>query len=146
MLEEELQDVATALASALGDEAEAFTDLKERMDDYELDREEALDREKEKVDRILERAVEEGKAVDEVLYALRLDWLAGVYVAGTNAYFDDDIYDLTIFDTEFDMFTYDVGHGKGHGHRNGVQGPGNDREQGFVTGRGGIGEINTLKG
>lgn len=146
MLEEELEDVATALASALTDETDAFTDLKERMTDYELDREEALDREKDKVDRILERAIEEGKAVDEVLYALRLDWLAGVYVAGTTAYFDDDIYDLTIFDTEFDMFTYDVGHGKGHGHRNGVQGPGNDREQGFVTGRGGIGEIDTLKG
>jgi hypothetical protein len=96
------------------------------MTDYELDREEALDREKDKVDRILERAIEEGKAVDEVLYALRLDWLAGVYVAGTTAYFDDDIYDLTIFDTEFDMFTYDIGHGKGHGHRNGVQGPGNE--------------------
>lgn len=146
MLEEEIEDVNTALTSALADESDAYSDLEERMNDYHDDRIEALDREAEKVERILERAVEEGKPVDEVLYALRLDWLSGVYVAGTTAYFDSDTYDMTVFDTEFDMFTYDIGHGKGHGHRNGVQGPGNDREQGFVTGRGGIGEIDTLKG
>lgn len=146
MLEEEVEDVATALASALADESDAYSDLEERMNDYHDDRIEALDREAEKVERILERAVEEGKPVDEVLYALRLDWLSGVYVAGTTAYFDTDTYDMTVFDTEFDIFTYDIGHGKGHGHRNGVQGPGNDREQGFVTGRGGIGEITQLKG
>ena len=44
------------------------------------------------------------------------------------------------------MFTYDIGHGKGHGHRNTVQGPGNNRENGFVVGRGGVGEINELNG
>lgn len=77
---------------------------------------------------------------------MRLDWLAGVYTAGTSAYFDTDIYDMTVFDTEFDMFTFDIGQGKGHGHRNGVQGPGNPTEVGFVTGRGGIGNIDQLRG
>lgn len=146
MLEEEKQDILKAKTEALEDAEDAFEDLKERMDDYKQDRIEALNREEEKVIRILERAVEEGKPVDEVLYAMRLDWLAGVYTAGTTAYFDEDIYDLTVFDTEFDMFTFDIGHGKGHGHRNGVQGPGNPTEQGFVTGRGGIGNINELSG
>ena len=146
MLEEEQEDINDAKAEATADANEAFEDLKERMEDYKDDRDEALDREEEKVIRILERAVEEGKPVDEVLYAMRLDWLAGVYTAGQTAYFDDDIYDMTVFDTEFDMFTYDIGHGKGHGHRNGVQGPGNPTEQGFVTGRGGIGNIDQLNG
>jgi len=114
------------------------------MQDYQDDREEALFRELDRVIRALERAVDDSKPVDEVLYAMRLDWLQGVYVSGTTAYYDDEIYDLSVFDTEFDMFTFDIGHGKGHGHRTGTHGPGNDREQGFVVGSGGSGDISEL--
>lgn len=146
MLDEEIQDVTEAKADALADATEAYDDLKERMDDYEEDRKEALVREKEKVIRIINRAVEEGKPADEVLYALRLDWLQGVYVGGTTAVFDSDVYDLTVFDNEYDMFTFDIGRGKGHGHRTDQQGPGNNRTQGFVIGRGGSGDISTLQG
>lgn len=146
MLDEELQDVDKAALSAKQDADDAYADLEERMNTYEADRIESLIREKDKVLRILTRAVAEGKPVDEVLSALRLDWLAGVYVAGDQAYFDGDIYDKTVFDNEYDMFTFDIGRGKGHGHRDTQQGPGNNRTQGFVTGRGGVGDISQLNG
>merc|ERR1711976_614429 len=132
------------MSHALTDAQEAFDDLAERMDTYQADREEALFRELDRVTRALERAVDDYKPVEEVLYAMRLDWLQGVYVAGQTAYFDEDIYDLSVFDTEFDIFTFDIGHGKGHGHRDTAAGPGNDREQGFVIGRGGTGDISEL--
>jgi hypothetical protein len=112
------------------------------------DRLEALDREADRVARTLERAVDDSKPVDEVLYAMRLDWLQGVYVSGTSAIFDKDIYDKQVFDSEFDLFTYDIGHGKGHGHRTGAPAPLNDREQGMVYGAGGDnrGDISQLNG
>ena len=116
------------------------------MNDYLSDRTEALERETTKVLRVIDRAVEEGKDVADVIAALRLDWLQGVYIQGTTATFVDDVYDKTYFDTEFDMFTYDIGVGKGHGHRSGQQGPGNNRGTGFVVGRGGIGDIGVLRG
>lgn len=146
MLDEEIQDVTKAQADAVQDSTDAYADLISRMDDYQADREEALEREWNKVKRIIDRAVEEGKPVDEVLYAMRIDWLQGVYVGGQTATFDDDVYDKTVFDNEFDMFTFDIGKGKGHGHRTDQQGPGNNRDQGFVTGRGGAGDISHLQG
>ena len=144
LLEEERSDIEAAQAHALTDAQEAYDDLLDRMQDYQDDREEALFRELDRVIRALERAVDDSKPVDEVLYAMRLDWLQGVYVSGSTAYYDDEIYDLSVFDTEFDMFTFDIGHGKGHGHRTGTHGPGNDREQGFVVGSGGSGDISQL--
>jgi hypothetical protein len=146
MLEEEVEDVTKAKANSTLDLDDAYDDLMERMDTYLADREEALNREKDKVDRIIERAVEDGKPLDDVLDGLRLDWLQGVYVMGDSAFFDDSVYDLHVFDTEFDIFTFDIGVGKGHGHRSSVQGPGNSREQGFVQGRGGRGDIEELNG
>ena len=144
LLEEEKEDVNAAKTLAVRDQTDAYDDLTERMQDYLNDRNDALDREKETVDRALERAVADFKPVEEVLYAMRLDWLQGVYVMGTQASYDSKVYDLSVFDTEFDLFTFDIGHGKGHGHRNGAHGPGNDREQGFVIGRGGVGDISEL--
>ena len=87
-----------------------------------------MNREKDNVIRALERAVSEGKPVDDVLTAMRLDWLQGVYTSGTSAYYDANVYDTSVFDSEFDNFTYDIGHGKGHGHRTGTHGPENDHE------------------
>jgi len=117
------------------------------MDDYEADRVEALFRETDRVIRTLERAVDDSKPVDEVLYAMRLDWLQGIYINGGIAYFDDKVYDLGYFDSEFDLFTFDIGHGKGHGHRAGQMAPGNDREQGFVIGgQQASGDISELRG
>lgn len=112
------------------------------------DRNDALDRETDRVVRTLERALTDKKPVDEVLYAMRLDWLGGVYISGQTAYFDAEVYDLQVFDTEFDLFTYDIGHGKGHGHRTGAPAPGNDHQQGMVYGNGGTntGDISQLNG
>lgn len=146
MLEEEVEDVTKAKTHATQDLTDAYDDLLERMQTYLADRIDALNREKEKVDRIIERAVEDGKPLDDVVDGLRLDWLQGVYVMGDTAFFDDAAYDLHVFDSEFDIFTFDIGVGKGHGHRTSVQGPGNSREQGFVQGRGGRGDINELNG
>ena len=146
LLQEEREDIEAAKANATGDQDSAFSDLEERMQDYQDDRNEALYRETDRVIRALERAVDDFKPIDEVLYAMRLDWLQGVYVAGDTAYYDEDVYDLSVFDTEFDIFTFDIGHGKGHGHRTGTHGPGNDREQGFVVGSGGNGDISELNG
>lgn len=53
-----------------------------RMNDYYDDRVEALNRESEIVQRTISTAYEEAKPVDEVLYAMRLDWLQGLYVSG----------------------------------------------------------------
>ncbi len=53
---------------------------------------------------------------------------------------------MTVFDNEFDIFTYDIGRGKGHGHRDSSEQPGNDRGQGFVVGRGASGDISNLNG
>jgi len=71
-----------------------------------------------RVMRLLDRAVTDKKDVAEVLYAMRLDWLQGIYVSGESVYYDEHAYDLSCFDSEFDIFTYDIGHGKGHGHTN----------------------------
>lgn len=117
------------------------------MTDYLADREEALNREADRVIRALERAVSDKKPVDEVLYAMRLDWLSGVYVSGDSVYYDGDVYDMGFFDSEFDLFTFDIGHGKGHGHRTGTMGTGNDRQTGMVVGgRGATGNIDQLNG
>jgi len=88
------------------------------MNDYLEDRIVALTTETDRVTRIFERAVDDKKPVQDVLYAMRLDWLQGIYVSGEDVFYDDLIYDLTVYDDEFDLFTYDIGHGKGHGHTN----------------------------
>lgn len=146
LLDIEKADVTKALGYAVGDATDAYTDLTSRIDTYLDDRNNALDRESDRVIRALERAVSDSKPVDEVLYAMRLDWLQGVYISGTNVYYDKNVYDKAVYDSEFDLFTYDVGHGKGHGHRTGTQGPENDHEQGFVYGNGGTntGDISQL--
>lgn len=130
LLDKENLDVAAAKTAAEKHAEDYFKDLsgydkatlafkaEGRMYDYYTDRVEALDREKELIERALNRAVEEAKPVDEVLQAMRIDWLQGVYCSGNLAYYDKDIYDMSVFDTEFDIFTYDMGHGKGHGHTN----------------------------
>jgi len=117
-----------------------------RIDDYLEDREEALDREYDLVIRALDRAASEGKDVGDVLAAMRIDWLQGVYAAGTTAFFDEDIYDMTVFDNEFDIFTYDLGHGKGHGHTNQANRGQIRSDTGFVIGAGvGGNDLDTLK-
>lgn len=130
LLDKENADVLAAKNNAVSHADDYFKDLTGynkagnswdntgRMYEYYTDRVEALDREKDLIERALTRAVDEAKPVDEVLQAMRIDWLQGVYSSGTVAYYDKDIYDLTVFDTEFDIFTYDMGHGKGHGHTN----------------------------
>jgi len=147
LLGEEEEDITQAKAYARDDALNAFDDLKERMTDYLNDRNEALDREADRVIRTLERALSEKKDLTDVLYAMRLDWLQGVYVSGNTAAFDNTVWDSTVYDNEFDIFSFDIGHGKGHGHRAGAPAPQNDRRTGFVSGaRGADGDINVLKG
>lgn len=64
---------------------------------------------------------------------MRLDWLQGLYVSGTEVYYDKYTYDMSVFDSEFDIFTYDIGNGKGHGHT-GQANRGQRRNAGFVIG------------
>lgn len=160
LLDREIEDVLTASDKANTHADQYWQDLagvrdpadntvvttNGRMDDYYDDRVEALNREKDLVIRALERAVDEGKDVEAVLAAMRIDWLAGVYVIGTSSFYDDLIYDLTVFDTEFDIFTYDMGHGKGHGHTNQSNRGQIRSDTGFVIGAGiGGNDLSTLK-
>lgn len=76
-----------------------------------------MDAEKRKVDRLINRAYEEAKSVRDVFYGMKLDWLSGVFfTAPGSTNYDDQIFDDSVYDHEFDMFTFDIGHGKGHGH------------------------------
>lgn len=146
LLEEEIEDVEKAKEHATQDLEDAYADLISRMDDYLNDRFDAMDAEKRKVDRLINRAFEEAKSVRDVFYGMKLDWLAGVFFTNpgvTN--YDNQIFDDSVYDHEFDMFTFDIGTGKGHGHTT-HQGPGNSHEIGMVVGRGGSGDISTLKG
>ena len=113
---------------------------------YYDDRIEALNREKDLVIRSLERAIDEAKPVEDVLAAMRIDWLQGVYINGTVANYDPEVYDLTYFDTEFDIFTYDMGHGKGHGHTNQSNRGQIQNNIGLVVGAGMGNDISSLKG
>lgn len=146
LLEEEVEDVTQARAYAVEDLTDAQADLIERMQDYLDDRLEAMDLEVRKIERLIERAVDEGKSVADVVYGMKLDWLSGLFFQGAgNIIFDSGIFDDSVYDNEFDMFTFDIGQGKGHGHRD-TTGPGNPTEIGMVVGRGGSGDISTLRG
>jgi hypothetical protein len=69
-----------------------------------------------------------------------------VSVFGSSATWSDDVWDKkSQLDGTFDMFTFDIGKGKGHGHTS-ERAYGNDRETGFVVGQGGSGDISTLPG
>jgi len=141
LLEEEIDDVKKAMEHATADMTEAKEDLISRMNDYLEDRQDAMDIEMSKVIRLVERAVDEGKSVPDVVYGMKLDWLAGVFFqGGDNIIYDDSIFDDHVYDGEFDMFSFDIGHGKGHGHTT-HQGAGNSHEIGMVVGRDGSSEI-----
>jgi hypothetical protein len=165
LLDREIEDVAAAQAYATEAADHYFLDLvggtspagtapvtpaytwTGRMVSYRDDRLEALNREEELVNRTIDRAYDEGKPVDEVLYAMRLDWLQGVFVSGLVAYHDSTMYDLSVFDTEFDIFTYDMGHGKGHGHTNQDNRGIRQENTGFAVGVGNGGnDLDTLRG
>jgi len=142
LLENELQDLERAKLHATTDSTSAWDDLKTRMDDYRTDRIRDLNMEAARVMRVLDRAVTDSKPVEDVFYAMRLDWLQGVYINNGAAINDPDVYDMSYFDSEFDLFTYDIGSGKGHGHTNqGNVGPRTDA--GFVVGNGeGVRDMN----
>ena len=130
------------------DQQEAFDDLVERMTDFLSVKSNEFDDEADKVVRALDRAVRDYKPVGDVFYAMKLDWLAGVSVQGSTAFFSDDVYDKkSALNGLFDIFTFDIGKGKGHGHTS-HKGLGNDRETGFVVGndRGGRRDISILRG
>ena len=156
LLDREIEDVLEAQDKAIAFANDYFTDLTNtdtstglsvgRVEDYLTDRNEALDREYQLVIRALDRAQTEGKDVGDVLAAMRIDWLQGVYAHGIESYFDEDIYDMTVFDNEFDIFTYDMGHGKGHGHTNQANRGQIRSDTGFVIGAGvGGNDLSTLK-
>lgn len=118
-----------------------------RMKRYFDDKIAVFNDERSAIETTLQRAFDEGKPVDEVFYAMRIDWLQGVYISGTGATFDDSVYDMSVLDTEFDLFTYDLGHGKGHGHTNQSNRGQENQNQGFVIGAGlGERDMRTLQG
>lgn len=55
------------------------------MTDFKESKKNEFEVEVDRVTRALERAAREFKPVDEVLYAMRIDWLMGVSVFGTTA-------------------------------------------------------------
>lgn len=118
---------------AVQDANEVRADLQARMIEYQGDRERDMNLEAARVMRVLDRAVTDQKSVADVLYAMRLDWLQGVYVSGETVTFDGNVYDMSVFDSEFDLFTYDAGSGKGHGHT-GQANVGARTNAGFVVG------------
>lgn len=147
LLTEEKEDLNAAKTYAQADARDAFEDLLLRMERFLFDRQDALMIETDRVFAIIERALIDSKPVEDVVFAMRLDWLQGLYTSGTTAYFDKTVYDLKHYDTEFDLFTYDIGHGKGHGHLNqGVMSPHNNNS-GMVKGEGIQGnDLETLRG
>jgi hypothetical protein len=146
MLLKEIDDIRVAMSNAEEDQDDAFADLIERMADFKNAKILEYESETDKIVRALDRAVRDFKQVDEVFYAMRIDWLQGVSIHGTRAVWTDDVWDMkSQMDGTFDMFTFDIGKGKGHGHTT-TRGIENDRETGFVVGRGGSGDISTLQG
>jgi hypothetical protein len=134
------------MAAAEDDQDDAFADLIERMTDFLDAKTLEFESETDKIVRALDRAVRDSKDVGDVFYAMRIDWLQGVQVFGNSAAWSDDVWDKkSQLDGTFDMFTFDIGKGKGHGHTT-SRGYGNDRETGFVVGQGGSGDITTLRG
>lgn len=135
LLEEELDDINRAQLYASADGTATFTDLIKRMTEFRDDRVRDMNVEAARVMRVLDRAVNDNKYVEDVFYAMRLDWLQGIYISGTSAVYDPNVYDVEHYSSEFDLFTFDTGHGKGHGHTNQANvGPITDA--GFVVGNG----------
>lgn len=117
------------------------------MTEFRDDRVRDMNVEAARVMRVLDRAVNDSKYVEDVFYAMRLDWMQGIYISGTTlAVYDSNVYDKEHYSSEFDLFTYDIGSGKGHGHTNQANvGPITDA--GFVVGNGeGERPLNNLRG
>lgn len=80
-------DPAETVNPTLDDRLAAYVtnkldDVEGRMKRYYDDKVEHLTNEKNAVVATLNRAFAEGKPVDEVFYAMRIDWLQGVYISG----------------------------------------------------------------
>jgi hypothetical protein len=135
LLEEELDDITRARIYATQDADDAKTDLIARMTEFRDDRIRDMNVEAARVMRVLDRAVNDNKFVEDVFYAMRLDWLQGIYTSGVLAFYDATVYDMTHFTGEFDLFTYDIGYGKGHGHPNQAN-TGPITDAGYVVGNG----------
>lgn len=116
MVLEELEDINEAQENALEDQDEAFDDLIERMTDLYEAKLNEFETETDKIVRALDRALRDSKPIYDVFNAMRVDWLQGVSMMGNNAFFNDGIWDKFQLDGTFDIFTFDIGKGKGHGH------------------------------
>ena len=75
MIEKELADIDQAEEYAIEDQDEAYDDLLERMEDFYNAKMDEFESETDKVMRAIDRALRDKKPVDEVFYAMRLDWL-----------------------------------------------------------------------
>jgi len=116
LLGKEIADITTAKNYAISDANAAYNDLIARMTEYRNDVKIGLNNETDKVLRAIERGFTDHKKMEDVLEGMRIDFLQGVYLSGNVYHFDDDVYDLSVFDTIFDDFEYEIGHGTGHGH------------------------------
>ena len=118
MIEEE-NDILEARTSALDDSNDAFDDLEWRLEDLRDDIFTGFDIEEEKIQNALSRAAVERKNPVKVLYALKIDWLSEINADPANLggapTQDTSAIDFNKYDTIFDDFHYDIGHGKGIG-------------------------------
>lgn len=107
--------------NAVRDANDAYDDLIYRLDTLRIDLDTAFDAEMFEVDDMVDRSLIDKKHPCKVLHALRIDWITGhMSCPILDASTDPDVYaaslvDFSEYDTLFDDFHYDLGHGKGTG-------------------------------
>jgi len=125
LLLEEEDDILQARNNAIRDSNDAFDDLEWRLDSLRSDIIEEQDTEVIRIKAALGRALVDHKSVGRVFHALKIDWLKELDVDTTNfnngvdgaqtVAADVDVRDFTMYESIFDDFHYDIGHGKGTG-------------------------------
>jgi hypothetical protein len=112
--------VLRARNNAVRDANDAYDDLVYRLDYFKLDLETAFNNEAFEINDMIARAVIDKKHPCKVISALRIEWISGYFsctldnavIVTVLATADQG---LDIYDSVFDDFHYDIGHGKGHG-------------------------------
>lgn len=121
LLTEEEDDILQARNNAIRDANDAFDDLEWRLDDLADDIIESQEIEIEKITSAIDRAVIDRKPALNVFFALKVEWLTStieidVSVPATpTATYTREADTFDKYDTIFDDFHYDIGHGKGTG-------------------------------
>ena len=115
LLQEEEDDILQARNNAIRDSNDAFDDLEWRLDELRKDIVEEQATEVIRIKAALNRAVFDHKLVGNVFHALKIDWLKelDVNTAARTVTPTASSRDFTLYESIFDDFHYDIGHGKG---------------------------------